>query len=87
MSDPKPMTTLRGLISSCNVEFSCRLLSSHQADTLHFEHFVEVADALVGEDPRRAALHLAGLVALELAACERAVTRGPQPPPDGPKLN
>ena len=67
MSESCPITTLQGLVASCNVDFGARLLAVHDGDPLDFEDFVRVADDLVGEDPRRAAIHLAGLVALDVA--------------------
>lgn len=69
--------TLQGLVASCNVDFGERLLATHDDDALDFASFVRVADALVGEDPRRAAIHLAGLVALDVAADSKGPKRRP----------
>ncbi len=75
MPERSPVSSLQGLVARCNVEFGRRLLDVHDDDPLDFAHFVRVADRLVGEDPRRAALHLAGLVALDVA------NEDPPPPP------
>ena len=64
MRNSPPNLSLEGLVATCNVAFSFRLLEKNDTEALGFEDFVKVADSLVGEDPRKAALHLAGLVAI-----------------------
>lgn len=69
MDDAIRTATLESLVASFNLAFGHRLLQAHRDadESLDFEDFVRVADAVVGENPKCAAIHLAGLVALDVA--------------------
>ena len=68
MTDSPRIHTLEGVVACCNLEFGRRLLATGRHERFDFSPFVRVADELVDHDPRRAAIHLAGLIALDVAS-------------------
>lgn len=78
VTSPRSLTSL---VATCNIDFGYRLLRVARGDELSFDDFVSVAESLIGEDRTRAAMHLAGLVAMDIAESrERAETRGTDHP-------